>query len=71
MIAGSKIVSLHVYDDGDVELTKHNEIPTGMWGTLYFDEENVLRAELRDYGYEDDRIERALKNLETQDQVTI
>jgi len=65
------IVSVHVHDDGDVELTKHEQKPQYL-EDLCFDSVEAVRYELAvNYGIEEDRVLQALKELETEISVTI
>ena len=61
------IVSLHVHDDGDIEMTKHDtRRQAESTGDLVFeDDEQALRDELTDYGVPADRAKEALEELET------
>lgn len=64
-------VGVRVHEDGDIELTKRNELPVSIGTTLYFIDEQALRKELLDYGAEETRITEALKELETEDLVIV
>ena len=59
-------VKIHVYNDGDVELTKL-AAPCPLTEDLSFDvrggHTNVLRAELIGYGHDEDRVDEAIKNV--------
>ena len=59
------IVSVHVYRDGDIELTRHSNKPAEH-KDLVFEDVEVLRKELSSYGAEEDRISEALTVLETE-----
>lgn len=59
------LVRIHVYDDGDVELKKVQH--KNNWdNAVYFEypeQTEELKAELKDYGHEEDRINVALNEL--------
>lgn len=58
-------IRVHVYDDGDTELTKVAHHDT-RHDDLHFDEVGGfgdLRAELRDYGHEDERINKTIDEV--------
>ena len=66
------IISVHVYDDGEIELTRHDTKPKGFFVySLFVDDEETLRKELLSYGAEETRITEALTRLKTETQVTI
>jgi hypothetical protein len=65
------IVSIHVYDDGDVELTKLEQKPTFPDDIVIVNDEARLKEELLSYGQPEDRIDEALKSLATEDTVTV
>jgi hypothetical protein len=67
------IVSIHVYDDGDVELTRLVRKPKFPDGNdiVIVDDEARLKAELLDYGQSEDRIDEALLRLKTEELVTV
>jgi hypothetical protein len=60
------IVSVHVYDDGDVELTRHDTKPKFLDDLLFVNDEKALRKELLEYGQPEERIDEALKLLDTE-----
>ena len=66
-------VGVAVHDDGDIELTRHAEMPYKTWdgSILYFNNEEALTRELICYGAEEPRIAEALKELETETPVII
>lgn len=65
------IVSIHVYDDGDCELTRLEHKPTFPDDIVIVDDEAKLKAELLSYGQPEVRIDEALKRLATETCVTI
>jgi hypothetical protein len=60
----SNVVRVKVYDDGDTELTKLNSMPEDTWDARYIDNREELVEELVSYGFDMDRINRGLKDLE-------
>jgi hypothetical protein len=65
------IVSIHVYDDGDCELTRLERKPKFPEDIVIVDDEARLKAELLDYGQPEDRIDEALLRLKTEELVTV
>jgi len=64
MIRGIKFIGVKVHDDGDIELSKHEDIPMLTDKLFYYDEEH-LSKELIDYGATPEGIEEALVSLKT------
>ena len=57
-------IKVHVYSDGGTELQKVSTRKSFDWGTdLLFDTYEALQLELESYGFEEDRIDRAFKEL--------
>lgn len=60
------IISLHVYDDGDIEVTKHESKPRFSDDLLFVNDEEALKRELLNYGAEKPRIIKLFEELKTE-----
>jgi hypothetical protein len=65
------IVSIHVYDDGDIELTRLVFLPKFPDDVTIVDDENKLKKELFSYGAEETRIDEALATLKVKTDTSV
>ena len=56
------IILIHVYDDGDTEIRQVEKIPDGNTDLAFYSIEDAAR-ELKDYGFDEDRIDVALRGI--------